>query len=390
MIHYLTLAGRWMFSEYLEYWGRELAQSDIRILRYEHFLEETRFEPGTYVFTTFDEVREPMRRYVDALATELQAAPGVRIFNDPRRVLRRFDLHAELWRLGRNSFRSFRANADWSAARFPVFVRSEGAHDGSLSPLLHSATDVDTWIGRAVALGRTIDDLLVVELCNTADAGGWYRKYAAFHVDGRIVPRSLYYGRDWMLKFAGNDFSMAMAREELEYVQRNPHEEELREIFAIANIDYGRIDYSMLEGRVQTWEINLNPTIGRGLRPSSRVIDPALRDTREETKQTFYAGFNAAWSAAAAASRGRETAPIEIRIEPAVLNAAREAQRRRWRTRKGIVEAGLRLARPLMKTPLAPLLRLLYWGPQRVVRASAAPLFRVLGRRARARNNAPA
>ena len=45
-----------------------------------------------------------------------------------------------------------------------------------------------------------------------------------------------------MLKFAGTDFSMSMAREELEYVQRNPHDEEVREIFAIANIDYGRID----------------------------------------------------------------------------------------------------------------------------------------------------
>lgn len=389
MIHYLTLEGRWMFSEYLEHWGRELARSDIRILRYEHLLTETRFEPGTYVFTSFDEVRAPMGRYVDALATQLSNSPDVRIFNDPRRVLRRFDLHEELLRLGRNSFRSFRANGDWSAARFPVFLRAERTHDGSLSPLLHSPLEVDTWIGRALALGRLIDDLLVVEFCDTADAGGWYRKYAAFNVNGRIVPRSLNYGRHWMLKFAGTDFSMSMAREELEYVQRNPHEEEVREIFAIANIDYGRIDYSMLDGKVQTWEINLNPTIGRGLRPSSRAIDPELRDTREETKQVFYAGFNAAWSAVADVGRGFSP-PLEIRIEPGVLIAAREEQRRRWHTRKGIVETGLRLAKPLMKTPLAPLLRMLYWGPQRVVRASAAPLFRALGRRARTRNNAPA
>jgi hypothetical protein len=204
-----------------------------------------------------------------------------------------------------------------------------------------------------------------------------------------------------MLKFAGTEFSMAMAREELEYVQRNPHEEELREIFAIANIDYGRIDYSILDGKVQTWEINLNPTIGRGLRPSSRTIDPELRDTREETKQLFYSSFNAAWfdvgrgfSPPVPGGSGLKprptSAPIEVRIDPAVLSAAREERRRRWRTRKGIVEAGLRLAKPLMKTPLAPLLRLLYWGPQRVVRASAAPLFRALGRRARTRNNAPA
>ncbi|HYK03289.1 MAG TPA: hypothetical protein VE974_16135 [Thermoanaerobaculia bacterium] len=390
MIHYLTLDGRTMFSEYLEYWGRELAGSELRILRYEHLLRETRFQPGTYVFTTFDEMRGAMGSYVDALAAELRQSPHVRIFNDPRRVLRRHDLHAELARLGRNTFRSHRANGDLGAVRFPVFIRSEGAHDGALSPLLHSATAIETWIGRVLALGRPIDDLLVVEFCDTADADGSYRKYAAFNVDGRIVPRSLNYGRNWVLKFAGNDFSMAMAREELEYVRQNPHEEELREIFAIANIDYGRIDYSLLDGKVQTWEINVNPTIGRGLRPSSRTIDPELHGVREETKQVFYGRFNAAWAAVAAASPGREAAPLELRIEPLVLAAAREDRRRRWRTREAIVEAGLRLVKPLMKTPLRPLLRILYWGPQRVVRASAAPLFRALGRRARKRTSSRA
>ena len=388
MIRYLTLDGRRMFSEYLEYWGRELAQSGVRVLSYEQLLAETRFDPTTYVFTTFDEMRGPMARYVAALAAELRLSPHVRILNDPSRVLRRFDLHAALWRHGRNSFRSFRANGDWSAARYPVFLRSEGAHDGAFSPLLLSAAEVDAWIGRALTLGRPVEDLLVVEFCDTADADGFYRKYAAFHVDGRIVPRSLNYGRSWMLKFGGNDLSMAVAREELEYVQNNPHEEELREIFGIANIDYGRIDYAMLAGKVQTWEINLNPTIGRGLRPSRRVIDPQLRDIREETKQLFYARFNAAWAAVGAQSPGRAAPPIEIRVDPLVLDAARVDRRRRWRTRAGIVETGLRLAKPLLKTPLAPLLRVLYRGPISLVRASAAPLFRVLGRRARMRNNA--
>jgi hypothetical protein len=181
-----------------------------------------------------------------------------------------------------------------------------------------------------------------------------------------------------------------MAREELDYVRDNPHEAELREIFRIANIDYGRIDYALLDGRVQTWEINNNPTIGRGLRPSSRAIDPELRETREETKRVFYERFNAAWAAVLAESPGRGAAPVEIRVDPLVLRAALDDHRRRWRTRKGFVEGCLRLAKPLLRTPLAPLLRLLYRGPQRLVRASAAPLFRAVGRRARKRSSAPA
>lgn len=386
MIHYLTPAGgdNWMFSEYLEYWGRDFAESKIRILRYEALLDETRFEPGTYIFSAIEEVAPPMERFIDELALRLGEVPGVRIFNDPKRVLRRFDLHAELWRLGRSSFRSLRATSDLSGVRFPVFIRSERSHDGALSPLLDSERDVETWIGRAIALGRPLHDLMVVEFCDTADAEGWYRKYAAFNVGGRIVARSMNYGRHWMLKFAGNEFTKAMAEEELQYVSSNPHEQELAEIFAIAGTDYGRIDYSIKDGRVQPWEINLNPTIGRGLRPSHRFIEPELRGTRERTKEAFYARFNEAWKAVEDVDVN--ATPVAIRLDPAILAAARANARRRWRTGSALIAAGVRLVKPLLKTPLRPLLRMLYRLPKRVVHANAAPLFRILAKRARKKN----
>jgi hypothetical protein len=381
MIHYLTLAGRWMFSEYLEYWGRALAESKIHILRYEALLRETRFERGTYVFSTIEEVAAPMERFIGELAAQLRGVDGVRILNDPERVLRRFDLHAELWRQGRSHFRSVRAAGDLSSVRFPAFVRSERSHDGALSPLLHSHEEVETWIGRAMALGRPLGDLMVVEFCETADAGGWYRKYAAFNVDGRIVPRSMNYGRHWMLKFAGNEFSPAMAEEELDYVRTNPHERELAEIFNLARTGYGRIDYSITDGRVQPWEINLNPTIGRGLRPSSREIEQGLRGIREETKEAFYARFNEAWAAVEPEEADRST--FTIHLDPAIVAAARADERRRWRTGSALLAAGVRLVKPLMKTPARPVLRMLYSLPKRLVHAYAAPVFRRLGRRAR-------
>lgn len=59
---------------------------------------------------------------------------------------------------------------DLSGVRFPVFIRSERSRDGALSPLLDSQREVETWIGRAIALGRPLHDLMVVEFCDTADA----------------------------------------------------------------------------------------------------------------------------------------------------------------------------------------------------------------------------
>lgn len=383
MIYYLTLADRWMFSEYLEHWGRELAGTEIQILRYEHLLSQKSYAPGTYVFSTRDEVDPAMGRFIDALAVELSAWPGAKIYNDPRRTLRRFDLHQEMWALGRSGFRSMRAAEDWSDVRYPAFVRSESAHDGALSPLLHTPQEVETWIGRAMALGRPLSDLLVVEFCDTANEDGWYRKYAAFCVGGRIVARSLNLGRGWVMKFAGNEFSIAMAEEELDYVRTNPHAAELQEIFAIAGIDYGRIDYSMKNGRVQPWEINLNPTIGRGLRPSSRYIEPEIRETRERIKEAFYEPFNAAWAAEALIAPSSDLPPLEVRIDEEILRAARAEVRGRWRTRKVMIQAGIDLVKPLMKTRARPLLQKLYRLPGALVRGNAGSLFRMIGRRAR-------
>ena len=45
-----------------------------------------------------------------------------------------------------------------------------------------------------------------------------------------------------------------------EFLETNPHESWIRTIFSDAGIDYGRIDYSLQDGRPRVWEINTNPT----------------------------------------------------------------------------------------------------------------------------------
>jgi GNAT superfamily N-acetyltransferase len=49
--------------------------------------------------------------------------------------------------------------------------------------------------------------------------------------------------------------------EERAYLDENPHADALRRAAALARIAYGRIDYSLLEGRPQIWEINTNPLL---------------------------------------------------------------------------------------------------------------------------------
>ena len=87
-----------------------------------------------------------------------------------------------------------------------------------------------------------------------------YRKYATFVIGDTVIARHLIGSTDWQVKEA-DLLDTDLLCEEVEYVDANPHERELREVFALAHVDYGRVDYSLHDGRMQVWEINTNPTL---------------------------------------------------------------------------------------------------------------------------------
>jgi hypothetical protein len=74
-------------------------------------------------------------------------------------------------------------------------------------------------------------------------------------VGERTVPRHLFFSRNWQVKQA-DLVSPGQIAEELAYIEENPYAELLREVCRIARIGYGRIDYALLDGRPQIWEIN--------------------------------------------------------------------------------------------------------------------------------------
>ncbi len=315
MIHFLAPAGERLFHNYLDVRGRSIADR-FEIVAYENL--PRRFRGGTYVFSALEQLSAPMERLVEHLHAQLSACEGVRLLNHPGRTLRRYELLTELWRLQRNTHRAVRATEDLSDLRYPVFLRGERTHDGALSPLLHDAREVEAWIGRLVVVGRQLEELLVMEFCDTADANGIYRKYAAFIIGDQILPRSLDHGHDWMLKRQGTAYSHATLAEEFDYVRNNPHERELREIFAIAGVDYGRIDYSVQDGQVRTWEINLHPTIGRGREGSKYKAPAEFQAMHARTKDYMHERLREAWVNIDL----QDDRELDVTLDPALVAAA--------------------------------------------------------------------
>jgi hypothetical protein len=243
---------------YLESYGAPL-RDVITPVHYESLLEDHEPVDATYCFADLELMSsDQLRRAADL--RERLLARGCRVLNDPQRTLCRVDLNRTLVRAGVNDFTMYREHEPLDGCRFPVFVRGEHDHAGRRSGLLEDPLDVHTAIGKLRAEGPDPVDLLVVEFCDTADADGVYRKYSAFKVGDAILARHLHFSRDWHVKKADLDHE-DMLQEERDFVGTNPHELQLRTIFEVAGVDYGRIDYAFRDGRLQVWEINTNPTI---------------------------------------------------------------------------------------------------------------------------------
>jgi hypothetical protein len=349
MIHFLVpREGDFTIREHLDSWGRSLARR-MSILHYEEMPAWQELPEGTYVLSALDQLTPAGRRLLGELCDQLQANSGVRVLNSPRTTLLRLELLEELHRQGFNRHRAARADEDLAGLRFPVFLREEHRHTGALTPLLETSGELQAALGQAIVRGHRLKNLLVIEFSDCADREGFFRKYAAFAVGSEIVPKSLAHGRSWMLKHAEAEFTPSMIQEEQTYVLENPHEQQLRRIFAVARVDYGRIDYSVKDGLVQTWEINLNPVIGAGPRSSSRPIPiPAeLKLLRQAAKEHFYRRFQAAFEAIDVG--GEASRRIPIRYSPESLRQLRAMTRDEHSSgRMAAVRKVLRPVRPLI------------------------------------------
>lgn len=338
--------------DFIAAWAERMAPR-FSILHYEDFVTAPNLPSGTYILSSLDQLRPAGLARVASIHDQLfGAGSDVRILNHPRKTLLRLHLLAELHRQGLNPHRAVRADRELGQLRFPVFIREEHGHNGTLTALLANQRELAEGLGMTVARGFRRKELLVVEFCDTADAAGHYRKYAAFIIGARIIARGLALGSEWMLKAGATDFSAEMLEEEREFVLGNPHEAAIRRIAGIAGVEYGRIDYAVKDGQVVTWEINLNPTIVR--RPGGRSrIPPELSALREPARIAWNTGIVQAFEALDSGTPGVTRIAITHQgraISPADLLRAHDAERRGSVLRKlfrPFKPAVLRLARAL-------------------------------------------
>lgn len=292
MVYYLVARRHaYTMGDFLAGLGRPLA-GRIRMLCYEDLFSgaNVRLPAATYIFTSMGREMgarnppSPLRRLCSDLHRDLVrvCGPG-RVLNDPARFLSRLDLLQALERRGINRFAACRAGVE-TPRRYPVFLRSEHGTLWQAPALLHDSDEYEAALRGAGA----VEGLIAVEHLDTADPAGVYRKHGCFIVGDRIVPRHLFFSRNWLVKEA-DIAEPAMLEEERRFLESNPHERFLREVSRISNISYGRIDYAVVDDQPQVWEINITPSIAGAI--SSKI------GARQAAHEKFLASFSAALDA---------------------------------------------------------------------------------------------
>jgi hypothetical protein len=258
VIYFLATAEHsYTMGLYLAYWAPELRRR-IEIVPYESLSTRRVRRVGTYVFADLERLDSDRTAKAANVSAKARRA-GCRVLNDPLHTMRRYDLARMLFESGDNDYQVYRLSESRRPARFPVFLRPENEHR-VLSRLITSGEELANAAQDAVGEGYAADDLLVVELLDTSDEHGVYRTYSAFLVGSQVIPRNLFAGRWWKLKspaLTGAEWEA----EEAAYLRTNPHQDWIRGVFERAGAQYGKIDYGLLDGRPQVWEINTNPMI---------------------------------------------------------------------------------------------------------------------------------
>jgi hypothetical protein len=248
-------------TPYLDRWSGEF-RSHVDLISYDEGFRSTHLPRCVHVFTDIERLDpEDRERAAYLWRTLRRAAPEIESWNHPLLAMRRYELLRTLCEAGMNDFDVYRLTEARRVRRFPVFVRGENDHHGAESELLESQGELDAFVKGLVDAGKSRDTRIVVEFIPTKSEDGLYRKYAAFYLAGVVIPRHVFIGPHWMVKEGTRIRDDAKLAEELRYFTENPHTAWITAVFKLANIDYGRIDYGIADGKPQAFEINTNPTI---------------------------------------------------------------------------------------------------------------------------------
>ncbi|TDQ61926.1 hypothetical protein ATL17_3030 [Maritalea mobilis] len=228
---------------------------------YSWLFRTRRLPAATYIFTFIDRLHPRERRLASKIYHHInEAGAGFKALNDPAAAKNRYRLLRTLYDHGVNQFNAYLASDAPQPNRFPVFVRHLSVSLPPLTQLLENQDALDDALTELEQKGEPLDDLVVIEFCAVPYQGEFYAKLAAYRIDQTISFNMMLFDEKWYVKYRDVDHMPPDASAfEAKLMKENAFQDEVRRVFELANIEYGRVDFGLVEGRPQFYEINFHP-----------------------------------------------------------------------------------------------------------------------------------
>jgi len=291
MIYFILDRGNsFPIRKYLKFRGKSLAEI-VGIICYDELDKLKDIKCNTLIFSDFDRLTPVQLSKVVQIYNQVKKNyPGLRLLNDPSKVKLRYELLSELYKIGINPFRVFRMSENLNDLNYPVFIREENNHTGALSELIYTRKKLEKSVLALILQGYSKKNLLAAEFVNVGNRHGVFKKYSALKFYDDIFPRQVDYNFHWMVKtsirfnrYPKKEFMIEFT----DFMKNHPHREFLTELFETAGIEYGRVDYGMLNGKPVVWEINLNPDYGGSKRKRKKKNDSEVTQLRDIFHRRF-------------------------------------------------------------------------------------------------------
>ena len=236
---------------------------------------------ATHIFTDMERLYDWELTLAADLYRSMRDA-GIPCLNDPARVMCRYELLRNLHLKGINPFTVYRAIDRPQPARFPVFLRFDAEHSLPLSDLLPDQETLDAKLATLRAEGIPLRGVIVVEYASEPAAPGVWLRFGTYRV-GDAVLFDHYVGDDkWLVKYGKRGLATdEMFEQERAAIISNRFADELRPVFEIAGIEWGRADHASYDGRQIVYEVNTNPGMVPLQPQRSPIRDEALLFARQ-------------------------------------------------------------------------------------------------------------
>ena len=268
---------------------RKMGKGRLRGISYDRLFRSRRIPYGTYIFTDQERLA-PWESRLAALAFQAVARSGARALNNPATVKWRYGLLRALHEAGINSFDAYRPDEARLPRRYPVFIRDESDHRVPVSDLIHSEPELLENLDRLTRDGQPMQGLIIVEYAAEPIGPELFRKHASFCIDGKASGMHLVHDHVWLVKYGAKSTARESNKQaELDFIRDNLFRDTIERAFKIANIEYGRADFGIVDGEPQIYEINTNPYVSFAGGSNSPLYEQAMAIASDR----FYAALDA-------------------------------------------------------------------------------------------------